>query len=107
VGCSLPQLRNADTLARANRRTLLRAAHDCATQGNPGALGDAGAIPQFSRDAFALLGFDEGIDDYCRSRAPFGYKDFLHAERCVAANVNILSLYGVSMLAAAERVDAL
>lgn len=63
-------------------------------EGNPGALGDAGAIPQFSRDAFALLGFDEGIDDYCRSRAPFGYKDFLHAERCVAANVNILSLYG-------------
>ena len=73
---------------------------ECATQGNPGALGDAGAIPQFSRDAFALLGFDEGIDDYCRSRAPFGYKDFLHADRCVAANVNILSLYGVSVLAA-------
>ena len=57
--------------------------------------GDLGKkIPKFVGAAPALLGFDEGIDVYCQERAPDWAKWRGHATRCVAANVNILSLYG-------------
>ena len=46
--------------------------------------------PHFKGPAPALLGFDEAIDRYCESRHGKGN----HAETCVGANVNILSLYG-------------
>ena len=47
--------------------------------------------PHFTApEAPALLGFDEDIDDYCESHGGRGN----HAEACVQANVNILSLYG-------------
>ena len=51
--------------------------------------------PGGARETPALLGFDESIDEHCAhqlggwNRGPQG-----HAERCVAANRNILSLYG-------------
>jgi len=63
-------------------------------EGNPGELGHARKIPEFSKDAVPLLGFDESIDWYCRSKAPPGKKNLLHAERCVAASLNILSIFG-------------
>ena len=65
--------------------------------GNGGGLGevDGGPSknwvhPHFTKAAPALLGFDESIDWYCGSRNGKGN----HAEACVEANVNILSLYG-------------
>ena len=67
--------------------------------GNPGNLGAVygGPTKPFSEPHFtaktapALLGFDENIDDYCLEHGN-GWGG--HAERCVRANVNILSLYG-------------
>ena len=68
----------------------------CATnwyEGNNGNLGQQDQIPQFTADdAPALLGFDESIDQYCAET--LGSWGGGHAERCVAANLNILSLYG-------------
>lgn len=63
--------------------------------GNPGTLGMQ--VPTFSGDAPALLGFDETIDTYCAAQpatntAPDGGN--WHAHQCIAANLNILSLYG-------------
>ena len=67
--------------------------------GNPGSLGAiyGGPTKSFVEPHFtamtapALLGFDENIDDYCLEHGDgFGS----HAERCIRANVNILSLYG-------------
>jgi hypothetical protein len=65
--------------------------------GNNGALGavDGGPTkeyvhPHFTESAPALLGFDESIDAYCAAHGGSGQ----HAEACVKANVNILSLYG-------------
>jgi len=64
-------------------------------EGNYGRLGEADGRAVFSSAAApALLGFDEGIDASCRASAPGYAKDWTHATRCVAANVNILSLYG-------------
>ena len=60
--------------------------------GNPGDLG--WNTPQFERDAPALLGFDESIDRACHQYAPRWKKNANHAERCVSASLNILSLYG-------------
>ena len=57
-------------------------------------------VPKYnSAPAPALLGFDESIDDYCRSalrrmhRQP-SFDNTKHAENCVRANLNILALYG-------------
>ena len=70
-------------------------------EGNAGRLGMVSGGPRFPRHPGgpqttpALLGFDESIDEHCAhelggwNRGPQG-----HAERCVAANRNILSLYG-------------
>ena len=44
--------------------------------------------PHFTKPAPAVLGFDESIDWFCRQGGNNG-----HAERCVQANVNILSLF--------------
>ena len=60
---------------------------------------------QWQAHAPALLGFDESIDEYCSQhmrlddpKRPWIVPTFsgqgAHAERCVRANVNILSLYG-------------
>ena len=67
--------------------------------GNEGALGQQGGgptkeyvWPHFTSEvAPALLGFDESIDWYCGRH---GGNRGNHAEMCVEANVNILSLYG-------------
>ena len=70
-------------------------------EGNGGMLGMVGGGPRFprhpgsDRSTPALFGFDEAIDAHCAfqlggwDKGPGG-----HAERCVAANRNILSLYG-------------
>jgi len=55
--------------------------------------------PYFTSDAFALLGFDESIDAFCRYRLEQMHLQFStdpakHAENCVRANLNILALYG-------------
>lgn len=71
-------------------------------EGNNGRLGMAGSGggPRFPRHPGgprttpALLGFDESIDAHCNNHAPQGSNTNGHAERCVAANRNILSLYG-------------
>jgi len=65
--------------------------------GNKGGIGDTGGgpdknwvWPRFTQPAPALLGFDESIDFYC------GRNDWTekgHAEACIYANHNILSLY--------------
>jgi len=60
-------------------------------EGNAGALGDAHTIPTFKHPAPALLGFDEAIDDYCSQMGGRGVHG--HAEACIQANLNILSLY--------------
>ena len=66
-------------------------------EGNPGALGREGTPPRFRHaEAGALFGFDETIDDFCAG-ALGGWdraRDYGHAQRCVEANLNILSLYG-------------
>ena len=64
-------------------------------QGNAGTLGTVG--PDFSKaHAPALLGFDESIDEYCGQHLDGNQDRNIrgHATRCVAANLNILSLYG-------------
>jgi hypothetical protein len=67
--------------------------------GNAGRLGDkyggptdtkAKASVHFMKAAPALLGFDHSIDWYCQANGGYG----THAEACVRANANILSLYG-------------
>ena len=73
---------------------------DCQRNWYSGNGGDLGKVfggpsqawvwPHFSDNAPALLGFDESIDWYCTSHGGSGQ----HAEACVQANVNILSLYG-------------
>jgi len=63
-------------------------------EGNGGGIGKQDQPPHFAWDANAVLGFDEDIDRYCKDRAPKSHKNDQHALRCVAANVNILSLYG-------------
>ena len=51
--------------------------------------------PHFTSSAPALLGFDESIDAFCRARHGYGsFGPNAHAETCVRANHNILSLYG-------------
>ena len=66
--------------------------------GNGGRLGQTGGgpskryvDPHFTQNAPALLGFDESIDWYCNAHGGRGGN---HAENCVHAQVNILSLYG-------------
>ena len=72
-------------------------------EGNPGSLGtwgaqfpgNLGSSGSWEAHAPALLGFDETIDEYCGQHVNANfYGPGAHAERCVAANVNILSLYG-------------
>lgn len=66
--------------------------------GNGGQLGEPNGGPAHKwvwphftkRQAPALLGFDESIDNYCARHGGQGQ----HAVACVQANVNILSLYG-------------
>jgi hypothetical protein len=70
--------------------------------GNAGALGDRDGGPTrwhtqphfpdaaSGMAAPALLGFDEEIEEYCQARGGYGN----HAETCIRANHNILSLYG-------------
>ena len=74
-------------------REALTGAH-CSTnwyEGNFGDLGQADRIPKFtSGRAPALLGFDESIDEHCT--AALGVKGLGHADACVRANLNILSL---------------
>jgi len=62
--------------------------------GNSHKLGpsDQSVWPHFTEAAPALLGFDESIDAYCATHGG-AWRD-QHSERCVNANVNILSLYG-------------
>lgn len=72
-----------------------RTPHACA-QGNRGDIGFANQPPTFTYDAPAVLGFDESIDAYCIDRVKQEQKAHQHGIRCVEANVNILSLYGVS-----------
>jgi len=59
-------------------------------EGNAGLLGLPHIIPTFAHHAPALLGFDEAIDEYCNSKGGTGG----HAEACIQASLNILSLYG-------------
>ena len=71
-------------------------------EGNGGRLGMVGGGPAFprhpggTRSTPALLGFDETIDQHCTEHLPHhgAQGPWGHAERCVAANRNILSLYG-------------
>ena len=69
-------------------------------KGNKGELGEpnpdqSNHIPSgFSKDAPALLGFDESIDQYCTEQSPSRGSDDGHAANCVRANRNIFSLYG-------------
>ena len=67
-------------------------------EGNPGQLGNMHYRPSFTADAPALLGFDETIDSFCASRDAAnpngGAGGNWHAGHCIAANLNILSLYG-------------
>ena len=65
-------------------------------EGNVGRLGNVGQPPKFAEEAAALLGFDETIDAYCAARVGKldKYLRLRHAERCVKANLNILSLFG-------------
>jgi hypothetical protein len=68
--------------------------------GNAGSLGSiqggpekSWTTPHFTAPAApALLGFDENIEDYCIRHSE--EKVHGHAEKCVGANVNILSLFG-------------
>ena len=68
--------------------------------GNAGTLGQVSGGPDKSwvtprftaRAAPALLGFDENIEDYCQRHSEDNVAG--HAEQCVHANVNILSLVG-------------
>ena len=68
-------------------------------EGNPGQLGERDEAPSFSTAAPALLGFDETIDEYCSMQpktndAANSVGGHWHARNCIAANLNILSLYG-------------
>ena len=65
-------------------------------EGNEGRLGNVGQPPKFAEEAAALLGFDETIDAYCAAKVGKldKYLRLRHAERCVKANLNILSLFG-------------
>ena len=65
-------------------------------EGNVGRLGNVGQPPKFAEDAAALVGFDESIDAYCAAEVGKldKYLRLRHAERCVKANLNILSLFG-------------
>ena len=75
---------------------LLEGAH-CASnwfEGNFGKLGKKDHVPTFGKTAPALLGFDESIDAFCAARLGGGQQDLGHAQKCVAASLNILSLYG-------------
>ena len=63
-------------------------------EGNNGAIGGQYARPTFTGDAKAVLGFDDSIDRYCTDHAPWTQNTWGHAPRCIAANANILSLYG-------------
>jgi len=64
-------------------------------EGNMNELGLQNHQPSFpGKAAPALLGFDESIDAFCQRDAPAQNKGDMHAERCIAANYNILSLYG-------------
>lgn len=68
--------------------------------GNEGDLGRQ--TPRFSAPAAALLGFDDAIDAYCASQRRYAPQQrrvyWGHAGRCVNANLNILSLYGDSVV---------
>lgn len=71
-------------------------------EGNEGELGKPGQPPSFTRDARPVLGFDESIDAYCATQPHDNGKHTArgkasHAGNCVAANVNILSLFGERM----------
>jgi hypothetical protein len=59
-------------------------------EGNSGLLGKADRVPDIHGDGIALLGFDESIDRACGNTVNGGG----HAEACVRAGYNILSLYG-------------
>ena len=65
-------------------------------EGNVGNFGVPGRLVDYGvNDAFPLLGFDEAIDTYCLARVAHGYeRDYRHAERCVAAKLNILNIFG-------------
>ena len=71
--------------------------------GNPDELGaEDSDPPTFTRDAPALLGFDETIDDYCSAAPetnPSAHQrgGHWHASHCIASNLNILSLYGETL----------
>ena len=66
--------------------------------GNDGELGRPhNALPggfNDNQEAPALLGFDESIDSFCKSTLGDAANWMGHAERCVEANLNILSLFG-------------
>ena len=65
-------------------------------EGNPGQLGNMNydVTGMLTQAAPALLGFDESIDEYCAEGIDGWSQGMGHAERCVKANLNILSLYG-------------
>lgn len=65
-------------------------------EGNQGELGRPHhALPNFRRGtAPALLGFDESIDQFCAKTLGGDYHWMGHAEQCVQASLNILSLFG-------------
>jgi len=69
-------------------------------EGNTGILGAQNTRAKYSADAPAVLGFDETIDQYCERQPKVNVNKneysgaYSHAFNCVAANVNILSLYG-------------
>jgi hypothetical protein len=77
--------------------------------GNEGQLGEPNGGPAHKwvwphftkRQAPALLGFDESIDNYCARHGGQGQ----HAVACVQANVNILSLYGNRIPCAPPRIE--
>lgn len=66
--------------------------------GNDGLLGafsgggptNTSGDPHFTAPTWALLGFDESIEEFCTDRGGWGR----HSQMCVRANLNILSLYG-------------
>lgn len=61
-------------------------------------IGEAGEPPRFPRDAPALFGFDEDIEEFCANEkgTPWDLPGggMLHGRKCVEASQNILSLYG-------------
>lgn len=69
-------------------------------EGHANELGEPGRLPPFASPAPALLGYDDGIFEYCAAALPAGHKSCRrdrpgHVARCcLAAGYNILNMVG-------------